>query len=160
MPEESTSQLPHVSISGNITVSRVNHKNCKVRPRSLYPHYIKLSISIRLPADGSGAVWESRWPSWAGRPNEPSCFRGRKAILNHALALISLSLSLYVNRHPRTLSSTTYPLIATCVFWHPKVSFFLTDSYSMHTVSLFLIGQHSQPPDLTVLKLCMQCLHP
>ena len=27
---------------------------------------------------------ESRWPSWAVRPNEPSGFRGRKAILNHA----------------------------------------------------------------------------
>ena len=29
------------------------------------------------------------WPSWAGRPNEPSGFRGRKAILNHASALVS-----------------------------------------------------------------------
>ena len=28
----------------------------------------------------SGAVWESRWPSWAICPNEPSGFRGRKAI--------------------------------------------------------------------------------
>ena len=26
----------------------------------------------------SGAVWESRWGSWAVRPNEPSGFRGRK----------------------------------------------------------------------------------
>ena len=37
----------------------------------------------------SGAVWESRWPSWAVRPNEPSGFCGRKAILNHASALVS-----------------------------------------------------------------------
>ena len=37
----------------------------------------------------SGAVWESRWPSWAVRPNEPSGFRGRKAILNHASALVT-----------------------------------------------------------------------
>ena len=37
----------------------------------------------------SGAVWESRWPSWAVRPNEPSGFRGRKSILNHASALVS-----------------------------------------------------------------------
>ena len=37
----------------------------------------------------SGAVWELRWPSWAVRPNKPSGFRGRKAILNHALALVS-----------------------------------------------------------------------
>ena len=29
------------------------------------------------------------WPSWAARPNEPSGFRGRKAILNHASALVS-----------------------------------------------------------------------
>ena len=32
---------------------------------------------------------ESRWPSRAIRPNEPSGFRGRKAILNHASALVS-----------------------------------------------------------------------
>ena len=37
----------------------------------------------------SGAVWESRWPSWAVRPNEPSGFRGRKELLNHALALVT-----------------------------------------------------------------------
>ena len=37
----------------------------------------------------SGAVRELRWPSWAVRPNEPSGFRGRKAILNHASALVS-----------------------------------------------------------------------
>ena len=37
----------------------------------------------------SGAVWESRWPSWAVRPDEPSGFRGRKAILNHASGLVS-----------------------------------------------------------------------
>ena len=32
---------------------------------------------------------ESRWPSWAVRPYKPSGFRGRKAILNHASALVS-----------------------------------------------------------------------
>ena len=31
----------------------------------------------------------SRWPSWAVRPNEPHGFRGRKAILNPAHALVS-----------------------------------------------------------------------
>ena len=36
----------------------------------------------------SGAAWESRWPSWAVHPNEPSGFRGHKAILNHASALV------------------------------------------------------------------------
>ena len=30
----------------------------------------------------SGAVWKSRWPSWAPRPNEPYSFCGRKATLN------------------------------------------------------------------------------
>ena len=32
---------------------------------------------------------ESRGQSWAVRPNEPSGFRGRKAIVNHASALVS-----------------------------------------------------------------------
>ena len=41
----------------------------------------------------SGAVWESRWPSWAVRPNEPHGFRGRKAILNHAHALVVPNMS-------------------------------------------------------------------
>ena len=30
-------------------------------------------------------------PGWAVRPNEPSGFRGRKAILNHASALMMMS---------------------------------------------------------------------
>ena len=52
--------------------------------------YITLPCNVTND-DGhsSGAVWESRWPSWAVRPNEPSGFRGRKAILNHASALVS-----------------------------------------------------------------------
>ena len=37
----------------------------------------------------SGAVWESRWPSWAVRPNEPSGFRGRKELLHRASALVT-----------------------------------------------------------------------
>ena len=50
-------------------------------------------------------MWESRWPSWAVRPNEPYGFRGRKAILNHAHAFVA-ACPLYVNRHPRTLNNT------------------------------------------------------
>ena len=50
--------------------------------RIMYPGYM-------LIVHSSGAVWESRWPSWAVRPNEPSGFRGRKAVLNHASALVS-----------------------------------------------------------------------
>ena len=53
----------------------------------------------------SGAVWQSRWPSWAVRPNEPSGFRGRKELLNSALVS---RYPQYVNWHLRTLSITTY----------------------------------------------------
>ena len=47
----------------------------------------------------SGAVWESRWPSWAVCPNEPSGFRGRKELLNHASALVTTCPVWYVNWH-------------------------------------------------------------
>ena len=56
----------------------------------------------------SGAVWESRWPSWAVRPNEPSGYRGRKDLLNRASALVS-ACPWYVSRHSRTLSNTSSP---------------------------------------------------
>ena len=60
-----------------------------------------------LCSHSSGAVWESRWPPWAVRPNEPSGFCGLKAILNHASALVSACPE-YVSWHLRTLSNTTY----------------------------------------------------
>ena len=44
---------------------------------------------LHIGTHSSGAVRESRWPSWAVRPNEPSGFRGRKAILNRASALVT-----------------------------------------------------------------------
>ena len=44
---------------------------------------------VKYHSHSSGAVWELRWPSWAVRPNEPSGFRGRKATLNLASALVS-----------------------------------------------------------------------
>ena len=46
---------------------------------------------------------------WAVHPNEPSGFHGRKAILNHASALVT-TCPLYVNWHLRTLSITS-PII-------------------------------------------------
>ena len=49
-----------------------------------------LSNYTSLVSHSSGAVWESRWTSWAVRPNEPSGFRGRKDLLNHASALVSV----------------------------------------------------------------------
>ena len=57
---------------------------------------------LRMVADchSSGAVWESRWTSWAVRPNEPSGFRGRKDSvtapcfgIGHNLSLICLMTS-------------------------------------------------------------------
>ena len=54
----------------------------------------------------SGAVWELRWLSWSVRPNEPSGFRGRKELLNHASALVT-TCPWYVNWHLRTLSITS-----------------------------------------------------
>ena len=60
-------------------------------------------IIIILPFHSSGAVWESRWTSWAVRPNEPSGFRGRKDLLNRASALVT-TCPWYVNWHLRTLS--------------------------------------------------------
>ena len=59
----------------------------------------------------SGAVWESRWTSWAVRPNEPSGFRGRTDLLNRASALVTTCPE-YVNWHLRTLSNTTYQTAA------------------------------------------------
>ena len=52
-------------------------------------------------------MWELRWPSWAVRPNEPSGFRGRKAILNiepcfgigHSLSLICQLTSEDIKHH-------------------------------------------------------------
>ena len=46
-------------------------------------------VSPSYQVHSSGAVWESRWTSWAVRPNEPSGFRGRKELLNRALALVT-----------------------------------------------------------------------
>ena len=63
-------------------------------------------------SQSSGAVWKSRWPSWAFRPNEPCCFCGRKAIFNHAHALVTVC-PWYVNRHPRTWRCTSWSSAAT-----------------------------------------------
>ena len=40
--------------------------------------------------ESSGAVWKSRCPSWAFRPNEPYGFCGRKATSNRASALVTV----------------------------------------------------------------------
>ena len=66
-----------------------------------------LGICSDLPAiQSSGAVWKSKWPSWAFHPDEPYSFCGHKAILNCVLPLVKVC-PLYVNRHLRTWSSTS-----------------------------------------------------
>ena len=45
-------------------------------------------LFLRYVDDGL-VLGMSAWPSWALRPKEPHGFRGRKAILNHAQALVS-----------------------------------------------------------------------
>ena len=46
-------------------------------------------------------LWESRWRSWAVRPNEPSGFRGRKELLHrgHNLSLICQLTSEDIKHH-------------------------------------------------------------
>ena len=51
--------------------------------------YMSYKLKPQLSGCSSGAVWESRWPYWAVRPNQPSGFRGHKELLNHALALVT-----------------------------------------------------------------------
>ena len=59
-----------------------------------FPCLIRLPIQISCLSvwtpQSSGAVRESRWASWAPRPNEPYGFCGRKATLNHAYALVTV----------------------------------------------------------------------
>ena len=59
-----------------------------------------IRIKLGWRRQSSGAVWKSRWPSWAFRPNEPYGFCGRKA------TLVTICPH-YVNRHPRTWSATS-----------------------------------------------------
>ena len=69
------------------------------------PWLCKAAIAM-ASRHSSGAVWESRWPSWAVLPKKPYGFRGRKAILNHASTLVS-ACPWNVSRRPGTLSNTT-----------------------------------------------------
>ena len=57
----------------------------------LWPQLSKVLKIVRWArrVHSSGAVWESRWTSWAVCPNEPSGFRGRKDLLNRASAWVT-----------------------------------------------------------------------
>ena len=64
------------------------------------------AINNNIQCQTSGAVWKSRWPSWAPRPNEPYGFYERKANTEpctrtgHSLSLIrqptSEDMKLYI----------------------------------------------------------------
>ena len=69
------------------TTQHVSWKNC-----TGFPFQNVLSIKSLVCVSmlyHSSAVWESRWPSWAVRPNKPSGFHGRKDLLNHASASVT-----------------------------------------------------------------------
>ena len=66
----------------NIFPLTVHHPNVSFVPVHNTLHLFKTKHS-------SGAVWESRWTSWAVRPNEPSGFCGRKDLLYRALELVT-----------------------------------------------------------------------
>ena len=84
---------------------RIKKKNEKMRCNLNYtvptsvksgPYSVSAEAGVRYKkwspkflSHSSGAVCESRWTSWAVRPDEPSGFRGRKDLLNRASALVS-----------------------------------------------------------------------
>ena len=55
--------------------------------------------SERDQGHSSGAVWESRWTSWAVRPNKPSGFRGPCFGIGHNLSLICQLTSEDIKQH-------------------------------------------------------------
>ena len=65
----------------------------------------KVWPTFTLSIHSSGTVWESRWPSWAVRRNEPSGFRGRKELfepcfdIGHNLSLICQLTSEDIKQH-------------------------------------------------------------
>ena len=71
---------------------KTTHKNVKRSTRSRHQTTgLKSRFTVQdTSRQSSGAVWKSRWPSWAFRPNEPYGFCGRKATLNHASALVTV----------------------------------------------------------------------
>ena len=102
-------------------------------------YIFKFSVALR---HSPGAVWESRWPSWAVRPNEPSGFRGRKDLLNRASALVT-TCPWYHNWHLRTLSNTTY----------------LPSSTSTETIRLLGTGSRGRPPRLSRSSMLAKILY-
>ena len=69
-------------------IPRLNYSGQDYKERERLGAYHSLSVKERERFRAQ-ELCESRWPSWAVRPNEPYGFRGRKAILNHAHPLVS-----------------------------------------------------------------------
>ena len=88
----------------DIRLGSISHTRDGLRSEVGGTIYIYISL-LNVLVQSSGAMWKSRWSSWAFRPDEPYGFRGRKAILNHAHALVS-ACPYYVSRLQRTLSNT------------------------------------------------------
>ena len=85
--KNNTAQRP---VPGHNNRIRSNSKICKKRKAAV--SWLELPMIRRRVVSlqhSSGAVWESRWPSWAVYPNELSGFRGRKELLNRASALVT-----------------------------------------------------------------------
>ena len=79
----------------------------------------KKECPIPSSLQSSGAVWKSRWPSWAFRPNEPYGFCGRKATLNRVSALVKFvpNMSTDVRGHEALLHHQQ-PSPGTCYLLH------------------------------------------
>ena len=85
---------------------------------------------------------ESRWASWAVRPNEPSGFRGRKDLLNRASALVTTKLSLICQLTSEDITSNTSPP-RVCVFCPSLISRTVSDV--KHHVYVYILPVPNKP---------------
>ena len=76
-------QLGHFTVLSTSTSADGHSRNSMQEFTIKPPHVLRHHQS-------SGAESKSLWPFWAVLPNEPYGFRGRKAILNHAHALVTV----------------------------------------------------------------------
>ena len=89
--------LKHEAGRGKLRARRKSHRRADKASSTLCQPWTSIYRSMVLAVQ-TGAVWKSRWPSWAFRPNEPYGFCGRKAAtLNHALRHWSQFVPKYVN---------------------------------------------------------------
>ena len=80
-----------------------------------------------------GAVWESRWPSWAVGPNEPYGFHGRKAPCSHiglSLSLICQLTSEDIKQHRK--ERTANSIWGKFIWWKKKQKKGIWETYWWH----------------------------